>query len=835
MVGVFAGIGGAALVGSMTRFDTALSSQRREASPRRLVLVAGLALMPSAVLVAGLFREEPLDQPLIVVAATLILILALARIVDAALQLRRQAAGERVLREAVVDLAGAPQASALAPVVERAVGRLFGSKVDYRVAVVLSREPLGQRWRAVTAGEWFGGIEGLPIDVAGRLRHGRPILVIPSMRPLPPATARGMRDADTARRPASGDNPAGAVMLLVQGDVARLDALRPRLEVLASQADVALERIRLNEENIRYISESYFRSLVQNSADVILIVDDDDRIRYASPSAGSVFGAVPLHGVWLPELVEQPDRGAVQRLLAKVRAGAAGVADGEDSTVAQSVSHGDWVVRSDPAALARVEASCRDLRADPSIGGLVVTLRNVTQQRILEHELEQRALYDPLTGLGNRRSFVEQLDTVTGSGDALTAVLCTDLDDLKLINDVLGHETGDAILTAVADRLESFAAARGGDQHSTAARLGGDEFALLLAPVATPPEADTAAAELLDLLSQPVSIGGHTMSCGASIGVATTDVDAGTSQDLLRNADLALYAAKQAGKGQWRHYAPSMRGTVMARLEIRSSLERAIADDALRLDYQPIVELADGEPVGFEALLRWEHPTRGRLCPDQFIDVAEESGLIGPIGDWVLAAATCAARQWPRTTTHALPYVAVNVSARQFRTLDFTATVDRLLACSGLRPDRLMLEITETLLLRDDELVWDNLQRLRRSGVRIAIDDFGTGYSALGYLRHIPLDMIKLDRSFIQSMCTSAQQHQLVAGIVALAGTLGLQVIAEGIETEQERAAAAQVGCQYGQGYLLSRPLSAADVPRWLARPADVATRRPISNHNDAR
>ena len=645
------------------------------------------------------------------------------------------------------------------------------------------------------------------------------------MRPLPPATARGTRDADTARRPASGDNPAGAVTLLVQGDVATLDALRPRLEVLASQADVALERIRLNEENIRHISESYFRSLVQNSADIILIVDDDNRIRYASPSAGSVFGGTPLRGVSLPELVEQPDRGAVQRLLAKVRAGAAGVADGEDCTVAQSVSHRDWVVRSDPAALARVEASCRDLRADPSIGGLVVTLRNVTQQRILEHELEQQALYDPLTGLGNRRSFVEQLDTVTGRADALTAVLYTDLDDLKLINDALGHETGDAILTAVADRLESFAA-RGGGQHSTAARLGGDEFALLLAPVATPREADTAAAELLDLLSQPVSVGGNTMTCGASIGVATTDVDAGTSQDLLRNADLAVYAAKTAGKGQWRHYAPSMRGTVMARLEIRSSLERAIADDALRLEYQPIVELADGEPVGFEALLRWEHPTRGRLCPDQFIDVAEESGLIGPIGDWVLATATCAARQWPSTTTHA-PYVAVNVSARQFRTLDFTATVDRLLARSGLRPDRLMLEITETLLLRDDELIWDNLQRLRRSGVRIAIDDFGTGYSALGYLRHIPLDMIKLDRSFIQSMCTSAQQHQLVAGIVALAGTLGLQVIAEGIETEQEWAAAAQVRCQYGQGYLFSRPLSAADVCGWLARPADVATPRP--------
>jgi EAL domain-containing protein (putative c-di-GMP-specific phosphodiesterase class I) len=339
---------------------------------------------------------------------------------------------------------------------------------------------------------------------------------------------------------------------------------------------------------------------------------------------------------------------------------------------------------------------------------------------------------------------------------------------------------------------------------------------------------------LLDVLAKPVPIGTHEVTAGVSLGVATTDVDVETGQDLLRNADLALYAAKGTGKGQWRHYEPWMRGTVMARLELRASLERAIQDDALRIEYQPIVSLADTLPVGFEALLRWEHPTRGRLSPDKFIDVAEESGLIVPIGEWVLGKAISAAESWRGDEPVGPPYVAVNVSARQFRTLGFTATVDHLLKQSELRPDRLMLEITESLLLRDDEAVWRDLVYVRDTGVRIAIDDFGTGYSALSYLRHVPLDMIKLDRSFIHSMDRSAKQRELVRGIVGLADVLGLQVVAEGIETEEEREWATQIGCAFGQGYLFSPPLPEAEVRPWLkrtyadgARVAPTRSRRP--------
>jgi diguanylate cyclase (GGDEF)-like protein len=394
-----------------------------------------------------------------------------------------------------------------------------------------------------------------------------------------------------------------------------------------------------------------------------------------------------------------------------------------------------------------------------------------------------------------------------------------DLDDLKLVNDALGHETGDALLSAVGDRLRSFVAGYGGPNNSMAARLGGDEFAVLLAGVANDAAADAAAGRLLAALAQPVHVGGHEVTCGASVGVATTAQDADTGPDLLRNADLALYSAKNVGKGRWRHYESWMRSTVMARLEVRSSLERAIEDDALVVEYQPIVALEDGRPAGFEALLRWEHPSRGRLSPDQFIDVAEESGLIAPIGEWVMRTAMEAARSWGMADD--APYVGINVSARQFRSPGFTATVKRLIAQSGLRPDRVTLEITESLLLRDDDSVWQDLQNLRRFGVRIAIDDFGTGYSALSYLRHVPLDVVKLDRSFIQSMAASVQQRELVQGIVGLADVLGLQVIAEGVETEHERDLAARIGCAYGQGFLFSPALPVDSAHRWLRRRAE--------------
>ncbi|HKE63156.1 MAG TPA: EAL domain-containing protein [Micromonosporaceae bacterium] len=825
----YIGVAAAALTRSMTTVGTPANDTRQVASVR-IGLVAVLALIPSGVLMLGLFQRPPWYQPLIVIAATLILILALARIVVVAIQLQRQVKGERVLREAVTELAGLTDAAAVAPLLERAVGALLGPRARYTVAIEPTRDAAPDAYPAGVVHRTGGDPSTASMNGYGGA------LAIPMLYPpAPDVTESHRQDADGNHR--TGPAPDSNAALVVHADRASLGTMRPRLEVLAAQAGFALERIRLNEDNVRHGRESYFRTLVQNSADVILIVEDSGRIRYASPSAETLFGSMPLIGLCVNDLVARPDRAAARRLLADARNTAAtGAPTGTDAGTTHSVWGGDWLVHGVGETPARVEVSCRDLRHDPSIDGLVLTLRNVTEQRRLESELEYQAFHDPLTGLANRVPFSQRLAAAmdqVGARSDLTAVLYADIDDLKLVNDALGHEAGDAVLINVGDRLRSFVDEHGGPSAGMAARLSGDEFAVQLDHVADQDAADRAAAHLVQQLGQSTSVGGYTVTCSASVGVATT-ADAAAGPDLLRNADLALYAAKRVGKGQWRHYHPAMRHAVMARLQVRTSLERAIDEDALIVEYQPIVSLRDAETVGFEALLRWQHPTRGRLAPADFIDIAEESGVIATIGEWVLGTAMRDACAWNPGGDG--PYVGVNVSARQFRTPGFTATVERLLATTGLSPQRLTLEITESLLLRDDHGVWQDIHNLRRAGVRVAIDDFGTGYSSLSYLRDVPLDVVKLDRSFTQSMATSLQQRQLVRGIVGLADVLGLEVVAEGIETEHEREVAATIGCGYGQGFLFSRPLPAEATRHWLTRRHSPAQRnlhpaRAMANH----
>jgi diguanylate cyclase (GGDEF)-like protein/PAS domain S-box-containing protein len=774
-------MGAAALVPSMASFDAPVSPDNVEVATLRLGLVAVAALLPSAVLIGGAFSIRPWYQPLLVGVATLVLVLVLVRVVDVAVHLRRQIRRERVLRDGIADLAASTDAAAVTTALDHAVRRLISPGASYSLTLTPSDTP---------------GAEQQPVGGRG------PTLAIPTG----PASGRLETTTVDGLRPALGGGRPPTV--LVRSDRTSLQALQPTLGALATQAGLTLERLRLQDEVTRQSRDAYFRTLVQNSAEAILIVDDNNRIQYASPTSESIFGRVPGPGVALPGLVDRVGRANAEGFLSRTRADAAAKPAGTD----------EWTVLAADGNPARVEVSVQDVRDDPTIGGLIVTLRDVTERRRLEYEVEQRFVHDSLTGLDNRLPFSDRLDaamTRAATGDGLVGVLDVDLDDLKVINDGFGHRAGDVVLTTMGERMRNFVGDDREHARIMAARLGGDEFAVLLADLADQSGADYAAAQLVDTLGQPIDVGGHVVTCTASIGVATTSEDSDTATELLRNADLALYAAKGAGKGRWRHYESWMRRTVMARLELRSSLEHAIADGALSLEYQPIVDLEDGSPVGFEALLRWQHPTHGRLSPDQFIDVAEESGLIVPIGEWVLGTAMQAARNW-LTGPDISPYIGVNVSARQFRTPGFLAGVRRLLADTGVPPQRLMLEITESLLLHDNENVWNDMQRLRAEGVRIAIDDFGTGYSALSYLRQIPLDVVKLDRTFIQPMVSSAQQRELIEGIVNLSRVLGLQVIAEGIETDTQRDLALGVGCTYGQGYLFSRPIPEEDARQWL-------------------
>jgi diguanylate cyclase (GGDEF)-like protein/PAS domain S-box-containing protein len=556
---------------------------------------------------------------------------------------------------------------------------------------------------------------------------------------------------------------------------------------------------------------------VLNTADVILIVAGDDTVTYASPSAQALFGA-DLVGIALPAAFDAGSTAEIDRRLREARTG------GADRP-------GDDLQLTGPDGRpALVEAAFRDLRAEPTVGGVVVTLRDVTERSRLQAELYQRATFDALTGLPNREVFLARVQEAVASGaenGATVGVLIVELDDFKVVNDTFGHGAGDALLVAVGQRLTEALRAVDGSYGAagTVARLGGDEFAALVRRAGSPADVERVAERVLQSFKAPfelanTSLGGAqaggTVTATASIGVATT-AEAGSAQDLLRHADLAVYVAKDAGRDRWRRFESSLHSAVVERHKLRADLDRAIADEAFLLHFQPLVTLADERTRGFEALVRWNHPTRGMVPPEEFISVAEESGLIVPLGAWVLGNAIHAAAQWRIAYPDEEIYVSVNVSARQFRGPDFAQWVLDEIDRMGLPPGALLLEMTESLLLHDDGEVAAELESLRRAGVRIAIDDFGTGFSSLSYLRRLPVDVLKLDKSFIDTVVSSAEQHAVVDMIVQLARILKLQVVAEGIETAAERDLLVTMGCDLGQGYLFSRPLSYGDASQWLS------------------
>jgi diguanylate cyclase (GGDEF)-like protein/PAS domain S-box-containing protein len=781
----YAGWGAAALHPSMVSLTEPRILRRHEVTPRRLALLTLSSLIAPAALLVESVRGDTHDAFGIALVSAAMFLLVLARLSGVVNVHRRAEARERALRDAAVALVSATDVAEVSESVRGTVARLLPPGADHRVVV---------------------DVDEADTPPVNRPSASRPIEVLYT-RDLDTALAAQLGDFEITlccplmlgERP-SGDPRVGTVFVAA-GEVVLL-ALQESVEVLASQAALALERITLSNEINRRNSEEYFRTLVHNSADVILIIADDNRIRYASPSASSVFGRDTVVGVPFEDVIHADDRALACQILEVVRSG------GHHSDRA------DWTVLRVGDSRVQAEVSCRDLRTDRTVRGLVVTLRDVTERRRLERELTHRALYDSLTGLANRTLFQERLQQAvvrTKRTRGVVGVLFVDLDDFKVVNDTMGHETGDELLVAVGERL-----ARVLRPHDTAARLGGDEFAVLITDANTPDDVEQIADRVIAALEEPFRIGDRSVSGVASVGVTTT-AEADDVQDLLRQADLALYVAKGSGKGQWCRYQSELHTAVRQRLELRAALEKAVADGAFTLVYQPIVTLATGEAVGFEALVRWTHPTRGLVPPGEFIDVAEESGLIVPIGTWVLENAVATAAQWYRRLSREQPlYVSVNVSARQFRTAGFVEKVRRELTVSGLPGECLMLEITESLLLRDDERVWADLATLRDLGVRVAIDDFGTGYSSLSYLRQAAIDVVKIDKSFVDTVSNTSQQRALVEGIVQLAQNLKLQVVAEGIECAADRDTLANIGCPFGQGYLFARPLSYGDAVQWL-------------------
>jgi diguanylate cyclase (GGDEF)-like protein len=453
-------------------------------------------------------------------------------------------------------------------------------------------------------------------------------------------------------------------------------------------------------------------------------------------------------------------------------------------------------------------------------GGWVVTYEDITERRRTEARIAHLARHDGLTGLPNRTQFRERVDAALAAGRPF-AVLAIDLDDFRAVNESHGQPAGDAVLREAAARIAAAA-----PEGSIVARLGADEFAVLQWPVAGADAAACLAERLIAALATPMQVGAREIQAGAAIGIALAPGDADGTDGLLSHADLACQLARRQGRNSYRFFEPGMDARQQKRRLLESDLRQALANREFQLHYQPLIAIPSGEVAGFEALLRWRHPRRGLVSPAEFIPLAEQLDLISPIGAWVLGQACRDAAGFPGS-----PHIAVNVSPLQFRRPGLVEAVAEALSLSGLAPDRLELEITETVLLDDSETTRETLHRLRALGARIAIDDFGTGYSSLRMLRGFPFDKIKIDQSFIRDLGISPDARSIVNAISGLGRALGMGTTAEGVETEEQLAALTEEGCTEAQGYLFSRPRPADEIPALLRT---LAARRELRRERDA-
>jgi diguanylate cyclase (GGDEF)-like protein len=441
----------------------------------------------------------------------------------------------------------------------------------------------------------------------------------------------------------------------------------------------------------------------------------------------------------------------------------------------------------------------------------------------LKEELRHQAYHDPLTGLANRAMFAEQVEAQLAVSQAgLDAVvLFLDLDDFKLVNDTLGHGAGDRLLRVVAERINGCVRS-----EDLAARLGGDEFAVLLLDTPNLDRSMSVAQRIIEALQVPFQIGGHEISVGASIGIAATSRSDDTADVLLRNADVAMYTAKAAGKRRAAVFEPTMHAALVARHSLSAELSRSLGRGELAVFFQPIVRLTDRKLAGVEALVRWRHPTRGLILPGEFISLAEETGLILALGRWVLAEACMRFGAWQAQTDVAEEFfVSVNISPLQLQQPEFIEEIESTLAATGVDPRRLVLELTETAMFQDTEATISKLGALRATGVRIAMDDFGTGYSSLGYLRRFPVDILKIARDFVVEPELEQSEWVFAHAIVALGRTLGLDIIAEGIEEAAQVDRLLQLGCEFGQGFHLGAPVDAGTPPSVLGQGPATAIR----------
>jgi diguanylate cyclase (GGDEF)-like protein/PAS domain S-box-containing protein len=813
--------GAAALHGSMRTLSERTPDNDPRLSRGRLWLLALASLLAPSVMMIQYLRRVAGDLPVLIGASAALFLLVVLRIAGLVRKQEQSTVRERALRGAGTALVTATNREGIYAATLQAARSIAGEGSVIRVLV---SEEVSEDF-SVVAAEGGEDVVGSSISLS----------ILPQWKRQ---QLKSHRSYEVALRDAELAGPLGFTAecaFLLNGPLFMKDELRgllvvgsptalPRanrdtLEALTSQVALALDSAALTEDLLRQETEARFRSLVQNSTDVVMVVDADSTVRYVSPSAQRVFGYEPddLEGTQLIRLIHPDDKTQVLQFLTAVgREGATST-----TLIESRMRHRDdfWL---------HVETLRTDLMHDPNVKGIVLNSRDVSERKAFEEQLAHQAFHDSITGLANRALFRDRVEHALARqtrDDRPISVLFMDLDDFKTINDSLGHAAGDRLLGEVGERLRTCLRT-----PDTAARLGGDEFAVLLEDGGEGVGASEVAARILTALDGPFHLEGKEVFVRASIGIATSQIDRAAgpegAEELLRNADVAMYIAKEAGKNRYQIFEAEMHDTALRRLETKADLQRAVDNEEFVLHFQPVIVLETGEIEGFEALIRWNHPTRGLVMPLDFVPLAEETGLIGSIGAWVLSEACRAARSLQPADPDARPLnMAVNLSARQLQRPEIVREIAQVLFKSELPPERLVLEITESVMMQDMALSNERLTQLKQLGVKLAVDDFGTGYSSLNYIRRFPVDILKVDKSFVDGVSHRGEESALTAAIIELAGILNLRPVAEGIERADQLEKLLELHCELGQGYYFSQPLTFEGVQELLGTRRVLATR----------